>query len=59
MERTCRQAVAIGLPVIAFTEHLDHTRWTPDLAGLDPDHPVAIFSAAEGRVVPPPFDAAG
>ena len=42
-----------------FTEHLDYTRWTPDLAGLDPYHPVATFSAAEGRVVPPPFDAAG
>lgn len=59
MEQTCRQAMAIGLPVIAFTEHLDHTHWTPELAGLEPDHPVATFSAAEGRVVPPSFDATG
>lgn len=59
MERTCLQAVAIGLPAIAFTEHLDHTRWSPDLAGLDPDHPVATRTAADGRVSPPPFDVTG
>ncbi|GAB7051194.1 PHP domain-containing protein [Catenuloplanes indicus] len=27
MERTCARAVEIGLPALAFTEHLDHTAW--------------------------------
>nr|WP_246266934.1 PHP domain-containing protein [Nonomuraea typhae] len=27
MERTCEQALALGLPAIAFTEHVDHTIW--------------------------------
>lgn len=27
MEATCARAVELGLPAIAFTEHVDHTRW--------------------------------
>ncbi|MGH3095760.1 MAG: PHP domain-containing protein [Streptosporangiales bacterium] len=27
MERTCERAVAIGLPAVAFTEHVDFTEW--------------------------------
>jgi histidinol-phosphatase (PHP family) len=27
MEETCRRAVAVGLPAIAFTEHVDFTEW--------------------------------
>ena len=27
MRQACRQAVAIGLPALAFTEHVDHLRW--------------------------------
>lgn len=27
MEEACRQAVQIGLPAIAFTEHVDFTEW--------------------------------
>ncbi|MFI5841576.1 PHP domain-containing protein [Catenuloplanes sp. NPDC051500] len=27
MELTCARAVEIGLPALAFTEHLDHTAW--------------------------------
>lgn len=27
MERTCERAVAIGLPSVAFTEHVDFTEW--------------------------------
>jgi histidinol-phosphatase (PHP family) len=29
MESTCRKAVEIGLPAVAFTEHLDFTAWGP------------------------------
>ncbi|CAN5571182.1 PHP domain-containing protein [soil metagenome] len=27
MEETCRRAVAVGLPSVAFTEHVDFTEW--------------------------------
>ncbi len=45
MEETCRRAVEIGLPALAFTEHVDFTEWG------DHDHPppagTAIVGAAE------------
>ena len=62
MERSCARATALGLPAIAFTEHLDHTVWTvqPDeLEDLDPTHPVATSSDSEGRVTPPELDVTG
>jgi histidinol-phosphatase (PHP family) len=62
MEQTCERAVQLGLPSIAFTEHLDHTVWTASregLSGLPADHPVARFSDEQGRVTPPPFDGDG
>jgi histidinol-phosphatase (PHP family) len=58
MERSCARAVALGLPSIAFTEHVDHTVWTA-AAPIPPDHPFGPLSDGEGRVTPPPFDAAG
>src|SRR3712207_8402136 len=30
MVRACERAVALGLPAIAFTEHLDFTVWAPE-----------------------------
>lgn len=33
MERSCARAAALGLPAIAFTEHLDHTVWRVDFCG--------------------------
>src|SRR4051794_27957489 len=62
MERSCAEAVRLGLPGIAFTEHLDHTVWTVGLAGLadlPQDHPVATLSDPDGRIAPPPFDVTG
>jgi histidinol-phosphatase (PHP family) len=62
MERSCARAAALGLPAIAFTEHLDHTVWSvePDeLRDLDPGHPVVTSSDPEGRVSPPPLDVTG
>lgn len=59
MERTCERAVAIGLPAVAFTEHVDHTRWLirpDDLAGSS--H-LQTFATADGTIAPPPFDAEG
>ena len=33
MRETCRQALAVGLPAVAFTEHVDHLGWTEGDAG--------------------------
>jgi histidinol-phosphatase (PHP family) len=35
MARACERAVALGLPAIAFTEHLDFTVWDPDDRATD------------------------
>jgi histidinol-phosphatase (PHP family) len=57
MEGSCARAVELGLPSIAFTEHVDHTRWTVPRE--------VMFPAAErnlgddGRFAPPPFDIEG
>jgi histidinol-phosphatase (PHP family) len=62
MERSCHRAREIGLPSIAFTEHVDYTVWTASVAGLatvPADHPVAILADAAGQVTPPAFDAPG
>jgi histidinol-phosphatase (PHP family) len=36
MEATCARAVELGLPAVAFTEHVDHTRWLVTEADVDP-----------------------
>jgi histidinol-phosphatase (PHP family) len=56
MERTCARAVELGLPAIAFTEHLDHTVWIPE-PGLDEFW--ASLLAPDGSLTPPRFDAEG
>jgi histidinol-phosphatase (PHP family) len=57
MVATCERAVAIGLPVVAFTEHLDHTvTFVPEHIALA--EPLAQHLDGT-RLVPPPFDVAG
>ncbi|HTF09888.1 MAG TPA: PHP domain-containing protein [Asanoa sp.] len=49
MARTCARAVALGLPAVAFTEHVDLTPWTLlDDAGRE-----------TGELLGPPLDIAG
>ena len=58
MDRTCARAVDLGLPAIAFTEHLDHTAWTVapgDVA--DSAHLASLVT--DGVLLPPAFDPAG
>ncbi|WP_205650647.1 PHP domain-containing protein [Actinoplanes solisilvae] len=55
MEATCARAVEIGLPALAFTEHLDHTAWT----ATDPPPVLAAYAGADGVIHPPAFDAEG
>jgi histidinol-phosphatase (PHP family) len=35
MARACERAIALGLPAVAFTEHLDFTVWDPDDRATD------------------------
>lgn len=59
MEQSCVRAIEIGLPAIAFTEHLDHTVWRIELEGpYAMDHLTAIADP-DGMLAPPAFDAAG
>ena len=58
MEQTCARALELGLPAVAFTEHLDHSSYTVEADVLvGKDHLTALY--ADGRLTPPPFDADG
>lgn len=59
MVATCARAVELGLPAIAFTEHVDHTVWRVAMDGLEPDHLLVRLSDEGGSLTPPPFDASG
>ncbi|MER6174010.1 PHP domain-containing protein [Streptosporangium sp. NPDC001681] len=59
MERTCEKAVELGLPAIAFTEHVDHTVWMVNPDVLHPDDHLATVRSPDGELTPPRFDAAG
>jgi histidinol-phosphatase (PHP family) len=59
MERTCARAVELGLPAIAFTEHLDHTVWTVALDDLHADDYLAVLATPDGLLTPPEFHASG
>jgi histidinol-phosphatase (PHP family) len=58
MERTCERAVELGLPAVAFTEHVDRTTWS-----AAPGTPLATFHgplvAPDGTLTPPPLDVDG
>ena len=57
MERTCAQAVEIGLGSLAFTEHAELTSWT--LLGGELPAGVRAKVTREGVLVPPVFDVGG
>jgi len=59
MERTCARAVDLGLPAIAFTEHVDRTVWRVALDAVDADDHLATVATADGRLTPPEFDVSG
>lgn len=58
MERTCAHAVAIGLPAVAFTEHVDHDGWraSPDLL-VGNEHLLPYYE--DGVLTPGPLDLDG
>lgn len=59
MVASCARAVQMGLPAIAFTEHVDHTAWRVAREKLDTGHLLVRLSDEGGTLVPPPFDAVG
>lgn len=59
MERSCAQAVDLGLPAIAFTEHLDHTVWTVARDAFEGNDHLAALVTPAGLLIPPAFDASG
>ena len=59
MEKTCARAVELGLPAVAFTEHLDHTVWHIGSEALSKRSHLASVATSDGVLTPPAFDAAG
>lgn len=59
MERTCERAVEMGLPTVAFTEHMDFTSWEVMDRHLPENAHLASLADADGKLTPPPFDVAG
>ena len=59
MERSCARAVDIGLPAIAFTEHLDHTVWKIAVEGPYASDHLTGLADAHGVLTPPQFDPLG
>lgn len=61
MAETCARALALGLPAVAFTEHVDQARWliTPPLAaGMQPGSAILRHIGSDNRFNPPPLDVA-
>ena len=59
MERSCAQALSLGLPAIAFTEHVDHTVFTIALDGEYASDHLTSLADPDGQLTPPEFDADG
>jgi histidinol-phosphatase (PHP family) len=57
MERTCALGVELGLPALAFTEHVDHLSWR--VLASDVDEHEQAFVSADGVMTPPELDLAG
>ena len=59
MERTCARAVEIGLPALAFTEHLDFDGWWVDAADTYTRAHYPHLMTEEDVLVPPALDVDG
>jgi histidinol-phosphatase (PHP family) len=58
MEQTCERAAELGLPAVAFTEHVDSTTW-PAPAGSPLARSHGALVSADGTLTPPPLDVDG
>jgi histidinol-phosphatase (PHP family) len=59
MEASCVRAMTVGLPAIAFTEHLDFTVWTAVEPAPDAPAKVTDLITEDGTLIPPPLDVDG
>lgn len=59
MEASCARAVAVGLPAVAFTEHLDFTVWTGVEPASDAPAKVTDLITSDGTLAAPPLDVEG
>jgi histidinol-phosphatase (PHP family) len=59
MERTCARAVELGLPAVAFTEHVDFTTWVVLAADLDDSPNLRPFTDPDGTLTPGRLDLDG
>lgn len=59
MEASCARALAMGLPAIAFTEHLDFTVWTRVEPAPDAPAKVTDLITEDGTLAPPRLDVDG
>jgi histidinol-phosphatase (PHP family) len=57
MERTCARAADIGLPAVAFTEHVDFTTWT--MIAEELDERLQHLVSPDGHLTPPSLDVTG
>lgn len=59
MEGTCARAIELGVPVVAFTEHVDHTEWLIPAEALADSAHLQKFATPSGAIAPPRFDVEG
>jgi histidinol-phosphatase (PHP family) len=59
MEATCARAVDLGLPAVAFTEHVDYTPWIVLGGDLEEHQHLRAFVTPDGLVAPPALDVNG
>jgi histidinol-phosphatase (PHP family) len=59
MEGSCARAVQLGLPAIAFTEHVDAVRWAVPAESRDAMRQRGLQPDDEGRFEPRPLDVDG
>ena len=59
MEGSCARAVDLGLPAIAFTEHVDAVRWAVPTASAQAMRRRGFDVGADGRFEPGPLDVDG
>ena len=59
MERMCARAVELGLPAVAFTDHLDLMAWQVELTDFEGFEHFKAFLTSDGALAPPPLDIDG
>ncbi len=59
MEQTCARAVELGLPAVAFTDHMDFTVWRPADGELDQIDRLEVSLTPDGVLAPPEMDVDG